>query len=354
MGLEGEGVASSTDDASEDEERPDSIAGLSSQEISSLNEGGEGAKETCWEHYLVIEKDVIRQLKSKGRFGTLRKSGSRPNNPDAYFDAEDGETTTEVDLLASEIMDRVLKEAASGGLLKVLRPGTSSDPIGVIWKPWLFHRMTDFKKRLRNQEESKTIRIGSGREDELGNHTLDPEARSQHSLEDKRERVSFTERKIPFPFSDSNFNRQERVFIVMYWERIDWSDPSERDRTVAVLAEWLGIPGGEVVPRLLEAHRREKKRRKELNDEFSAEILRLEESGSNAFQAYFNLEEKQSRLGSEEILCPLSKEALASLFAESPKNNTLDRYMSDYNKLIQEEDFLIQLFCQDPDQDSLS
>ena len=139
----------------------------------------------------------------------------------------------------------------------------------------------------------------------------------------------------------------------MQWERIDWADPSERDGVIAVLAKWLGIPTGEVAPRLQEAHRTEKERRQQLQNQFSEEKKQLEESGSNALKAYGNLSEKQHRLAVEGLLCPLSKKALGSLFAETPKNNTLDRYMSEYKKLIQKDDFLNNLFRQDSDQDSL-
>lgn len=337
-------------------ERPDSIAGLTPGEIAIFEEGGDQALQLFWTYYSALEENIIQQLKSKGRFGKFRGAGSRPSDPEAYFDAGDGGTSTELEQLAGQVMDRLGEEAVKGGLVNALQPGTSSDPIKVIWNPFLLHRLSDHLKTVRYRKSSTTIRIGSVGEDGDGNRTrdLDPESRSQHSLEEISGRVPLEDRKFSFPFSESNCStREERIFTAMQWERIDWADPSERDGIIAVLARWFGIPIGEVAPRLQEAHRIEKERRQQLQNQYSEENKQLEESGSNALKAYDNLSEKQHRLAVEGLLCPLSKNALGALFAETPKNNTLDRYMSEYKKLIQKDDFLNNLFRQDSDQDSL-
>ena len=172
-------------------ERPDSIAGLTLGEIATLEEGGDRALQIFWDHYSTLEANVIQQYKSKGRIGIFRRGGSRPSDPEAYFDAGDGETSTELEQLAGKVMDRLRKEAVDGGLVNALRPGMASDPIGVIWNPFLLHRLMDHQNTVRYKKSSTTIRIGSVGEDGDGNRTrdLDPESRSQHSLEEISGRV---------------------------------------------------------------------------------------------------------------------------------------------------------------------
>ena len=327
-------MAETETDNTDQNQRRNTVRGMTPEQVSVLKQGGAAAKGIYWDFFLRFE-DSIKSYVEKDR------ASKRRNGHKVLSDVD-------IQMVTEKVMDDLLKMAIKGDLYKALDGGEPDQSVEVVRKI-IKNRISD-RQRSLSFKRTSTVTIGTGSGDEDGESEFNPESPRQHSVEESLDYVLVADRTFPFPFAETGLkNREHKLFTVIQWERIEWGSAQEKALAITELSEWLGISESEVEKRIQIAHKNEEIRRIRQSEELSEKMGTLISNVRGAPKKEEKISNQDLELNRERVLCPLDKNALGSIFAECPNSNTLDRYMKAYRDFRDQDGFLNELLRQDSD-----
>lgn len=328
-------MAETETDNTDQNQRRNTVRGMTLEQVSVLKQGGGAAECIYWEFYERFEKSIESHIKFDR--ASKRRVGHRVLSD------------LDIQILTEEILDKLRDKAINGVLHEVLLGGEADQSVKVIGDPYLNHRIIDYQDNIKFKRTS-TTRIGTGSGAEEDEAEINPESPRQNTLEESLGFVPIADRTFPFPFAETGLkNREHKLFTMIQWKRIEWDSAQDKTSATTELSEWLGISEVEVDRRIQAAHKNEEINRDQRLKELAEERKRLDDEGSNARKKYQKIDKQEEDLVFESVLCPLGKKALGSIFAENPSSNTLDRYMKAYRDFRDQDGFLNELLRQDAD-----